>query len=557
MGAAAGGAAAVAGLLASVRTYGKLDPWWVWAPVQVAGVSFIVAGLIARLRMPDNGIGWLMTATGITCYTADLRYSMQPAVFAAGFMLFYLSPVICTHLVLALPGGRLPAPPERWVALGLYLTILVTQPMRYFTEHPRPPQSWTTRVTTFSAWAPAGSVLGLALTLAAIWLVIKRWRAAGRPARRLHAAVWITGAMTGLIVLASTAASILNASAHILRPLELAYALAFIFIPVTILLGVLRAGIARMRVADLVVRLDATPEPRALHRALADALGDPALQVCFRLPGTGDYVDSGGQPVLLPAPGDRVVTPVTRRGKVLAALVHDPTLADQRPLVEAVVAAARLALENAQLYAAQRAQLEAVRASRARIVMAADLERQRIQRDLHDGVQNKLLTISLLVSQAAADAPAPALLDRAAAHLREVIAELRGLTEGIHPPSLTGQGLAAVVETLAERAPIPVQFTVPGLRWPDHVERTAYFVINESLANVYKHAAATQATVVITATDHTLAVDITDDGRGGADPEGGTGLRGLEDRVAAIGGTMRVSDRSPRGTHVRAELPCG
>ena len=189
--------------------------------------------------------------------------------------------------------------------------------------------------------------------------------------------------------------------------------------------------------------------------------------------------------------------------------------------------------------------------------MAADMERQRVQRDLHDGVQNKLLTISLLVSQAAADAPAPALLERAGAHLREVIAELRELTEGIHPPSLTGQGLAAVVETLAERAPIPVQFTVPGLRWPDHVERAAYFVINEALANVYKHAAATRATVVITATDRTLIVDVTDDGLGGADPERGTGLRGLDDRVAAIGGTMRISSRSPRGTHIRAELPCG
>jgi signal transduction histidine kinase len=567
-GAVAGGAAVAAGLLASMTTYNKLDPSWVWIPVQVVGPSFTVAGVIARLRRPDYGIGWLMLAMGVAWCTVDLRWSTEPVLFAIGFSLFYLGPVIFTHLVLALPTGRLAAWPDRLVTLGLYLNVLLTQPMRYFTEHPRPPQSWTSPSRTSSAWATAASAAGLAFTLAAIWLVVSRWRTAGRPARRTHALTWITGAAVGLIVTASTTVSVLNASTAVLRPFELIYALALIFTPFAILVGVLRVRMARMRVADLVIRLSETAEPRAVCSALAEALGDPTLQVCFRLPGTDDYVDADGHQVLLPSVADppwgcgdsscraaRVVTPVTRRGQPLAVLVHDPELAGQRSLVDAVVATALLALDNGRLHAALRAQLAEVRASRARIVAAADSERQRIQRDLHDGVQNKLLTTAMLVGQAILGTPSRA-LEQAAEQLREAIADLRELTEGIHPPSLTTYGLAAVVETLAERAPIPVRFQVPARRWAADIEQTAYFVINEALANIYKHAEATHATVLVIMSGDHMLVEITDDGHGGAEPSGGTGLRGLEDRVAAIGGTLRITSDARLGTRIGAELPC-
>jgi signal transduction histidine kinase len=562
-GAVAGGAAAITGVLASVTTYGKVDPSWIWIPVQVVGPSFTVAGVIARLRRPDYGIGWLMLAMGIVWCAVDLRWSTEPVLFGIGFSLFYLGPVaVFTHLVLALPTGRLAAWPERLVTLGVYLNVLLTQPMRYFVEHPRPPQSWASPSKTSSAWASAASVIGLVLTFAAIWLVVSRWRAAGRPARRVHAVTWITGALVGCIVTASTTVSVLNAGPTVLRPFELVYALALIFTPFAILVGVLRVRMARMRVAELVIRLSQTAEPRAVCSALAEALDDPTLQVCFRLPGSGDYVDADGSRILLPGRSAgsphrsaRAVTLVARGEEPLAVLVHDPELAGQPQLVEAVVAAALLALENGRLHAAQRAQLAEVRASRARIVAAADLERQRIQRDLHDGIQNKLLTAAVLVGQADRGVPSRT-LERAAAQLGEAIAELRELTEGIHPASLTVHGLAAVVETLAERAPIPVRFLVPARRWPAAIERTAYFVISEALANVYKHAAATHATVLVTVSGTRTLVEITDDGRGGAEPGNGTGLRGLDDRVAAIGGTLRIASSTPHGTRITAELPC-
>jgi signal transduction histidine kinase len=567
--AVAGGAAAITGVLASVTTYGKVDPSWIWIPVQVVGPSFTIAGVIARLRRPDYGIGWLMLAMGIAWCTVDLRWSTEPVLFAIGFSLFYLGPVVFTHLVLALPTGRLAAWPERLVTLGLYLNVLFTQPMRYVTEHPRPPQSWASPSSSWSAWATAASVVGLTLTLAAIWLVISRLRTAGRPARRVHALTWITGVVVGFIVTASTVVSVLNVSAAVCRPFELIYALALILTPFAILGGVLRVRMARIRVADLVIRLSETAEPQAVCSALAEALGDPTLQVCFRLPASEGYIDADGNRVLLPSTalplpegcGDssrrapREVTLVARRGEPLAALVHDSELNGQRSLVEAVVAAALLALENGRLHAARRAQLAEVRASRARIVAAADLERQRIQRDLHDGVQNKLLTAAVLVGQADPGAPSRA-LEQAAVQLREAIAELRELTEGIHPPSLTAYGLAAVVETLAERAPIPVRFLVPARRWPAPIERTAYFVISEALANIYKHAAATHATVLVTMSGARVLVEIADDGRGGAEPGRGTGLCGLDDRVAAIGGTLQITSSARHGTRIRAELPC-
>jgi len=562
MAALVGGLSALVGV--AVALPGRADPWWVWLPVHAVGLSFTTVGVIAWLRRPDNGTGRLMTAVGVTWYIMDLRSSAHPLLFAAGFCFFYLGQVVFTHLVLALPGGRLDWRPARVVAVALYLTVATTQPLRYLSERPRAPQSWASTDQAYSIWAPIGSVAGLVFTLAALGLVLWRWILAGRPARRRHALVWVTGAATGFIVLATTVASLAKASPEVHRQLALAYALALIFTPFAILVGVLRVRLARIRVADLVMRLEATSEPADLRDALADALGDPSLEVCFWLPDRGGYVDSEGRGVPPPDPDRREVTLVARHGQPLAALVHDPSLAEQRPLVDAVVAAARLALENARLHAAHRAQLAEVRASRARIVAAADAERHRIQRDLHDGAQHKLLAISMLVGQARAELPesrrteySTGLLDFAATELRHVIRELRELTEGIDPPALTEQGLATVVEALAERAPLPVAFDVPQRRWPEPVERTAYFVINEALANAYKHAAAGLATVRVAMAGETLVVEVADDGVGGADPARGTGLRGLRDRVSAIGGTLRLRSAPGAGTRIVAELPCG
>jgi hypothetical protein len=226
--------------------------------------------------------------------------------------------------------------------------------------------------------------------------------------------------------------------------------------------------------------------------------------------------------------------------------------------VEAVGNAARLALENERLAAEVRAQLEEVRASRARIVEAADAERRRVERDLHDGAQQRLVALALRLQVASKATPdAAALLDEATRELQTAIGEVRGLARGVHPTILTEAGLHAAVDALAERTPLPVAVDIPERRFDPAVEATAYFVVAEALTNVARYADASEARVTAVEDDGRLVVTVEDDGRGGADPTTGSGLRGLSDRLAAIDGRLTISSPAGNGTVVRAEVPLG
>jgi signal transduction histidine kinase len=274
-------------------------------------------------------------------------------------------------------------------------------------------------------------------------------------------------------------------------------------------------------------------------------------------------VGGDGQPGSLPktASGQRArtVTVVERDRQPLAALIHDPAL--DQGLVRAAAAAAGMAIENERLQAEVRAQLEEVRASRQRIVEAGDAERRRVERNLHDGAQQRMATLALslamLRDRAGGDPAMAASLDRAAAELKQAIAELRELARGIHPAILTEEGLPAAVEALADRSSLPVRVRADfDERLPGPIEAIAYFVVAESLANVTKHASASGARVELSRCDGMLRVEVTDDGIGGADAGRGSGLRGLEDRVAAVRGSFHVKNPPGGGTRVLAEIPC-
>ncbi len=336
-----------------------------------------------------------------------------------------------------------------------------------------------------------------------------------------------------------------------------------IALPFVFLWGLLSTRLARSAVGDLVIELDRPLLPGELRASLARTLGDPSLQVLYPREGQDRWVDADGRPAPLPGPGGgrqaRTVTVVEREGQPLAALIHDPAL--DQGLVRAAAAAAGMAIVNERLQAEVRAQLEEVRASRQRIVEAGDAERRRVERNLHDGAQQRMVTLALslamLRERAGGDPAMSAPLDQAAAELKQAIAELRELARGIHPAILTEEGLPAAVEALADRSPVPVRVRADfDERLPGPIEATAYFVVAESLTNVTKYARASGARVALSRRDGHLRVEVTDDGVGGAEASRGSGLRGLEDRVAAVRGSFCVQEAPGGGTCVLAEIPC-
>jgi signal transduction histidine kinase len=243
--------------------------------------------------------------------------------------------------------------------------------------------------------------------------------------------------------------------------------------------------------------------------------------------------------------------------------VHDPTLHDEPDLVEAVGAAAGLALENERLQADLRVRLEDLRASRARIVDAADAERRRLERNLHDGTQQRLVSVSMALGLAESKLGtdpenARQIIEEARGALGAALQELREFSQGIHPAILTERGLGPALQELVFLAPMSIELDVPpGERLPEPVEAAAYYIVAEALANVAKYADADAVTVTVERRNGLARIEIADDGVGGADPAKGSGLRGLSDRVEALGGTLAVESAFGHGTRLRAEIPCG
>ncbi|WP_232668514.1 sensor histidine kinase [Pseudonocardia sp. TRM90224] len=297
-----------------------------------------------------------------------------------------------------------------------------------------------------------------------------------------------------------------------------------------------------------------------LQAALASALGDPGLVIAYSVP-SGGHVDADGRPVVMPEQGaERAVAVVRASGTEVAALLYDRALDDDPELVEAVGEAATIALENRHLQAEAQARLVELEASRERIIAAGDAERRRIERNLHDGAQQRLATLALqlaLIQRRIREDPADAeqLVTSASDELAQSLTELRELARGIHPAALD-HGLDIALEALADRSAVPTTVTVePGPVLPEPVAFAAYFVVSEALANVAEYAHASTATVHVRRSGRDAVVEISDDGVGGADPARGTGLRGLADRIEALGGTFHVSGPAGGGTVVRAEMP--
>ena len=325
--------------------------------------------------------------------------------------------------------------------------------------------------------------------------------------------------------------------------------------------SVLRSRLARAGLAELFRDLR-TLHGRDLQEALARTVGDPDLVLAHRRQDGLGYADADGAPISLSAPGSgRAVAAIEVDGREVAALVYDATLDDDPELVEAVCAATTIAVEHEHLHAESRSRLAELQASRQRIVAAGDAERRRLERNLHDGAQQRLVALGiqlrLLRENIRRDpSEAEALVSTATDELAQSLAELRELARGIHPAVLA-YGLPAALESLAARSPVPTDVSCdPPGALPEPVELAAYFVACEALTNVAKYAQATAASVRLWPTEHGVALEIADNGAGGVDPSLGSGLRGLKDRVEALDGMLVVTSPVGAGTVVTAELPC-
>jgi signal transduction histidine kinase len=302
-------------------------------------------------------------------------------------------------------------------------------------------------------------------------------------------------------------------------------------------------GWARATVTGLVVDVGAGG-PRTLAERLSRTLGDPSLVLGYWVEERREYVDDLGRTLEVSRNDGRVVTTVDDGDTPLAAVVHDPALEDPA-LIAGVSAAVRLAVSNLRLRADVRARVAEVEASRRRIVEAADEQRRRLEQDLRDGAERRLAHVATLV------AGDPELR----VQLAGAQAELRELARGIHPAALTEHGLGDALRELATRSPVPVDVAVRPERFPPAIEAAAYFVCSESLANAAKHASATRVRIAVAQRDGRLRVEVDDNGVGGADPAAGSGLRGLADRLEALGGRLQVVSDAGAGTRVVGEFP--
>ncbi len=537
-----------------------------WVLIALISLSFVGCGAIAWYREPLNPVGPLMIVFGVLRATSLL---VLPTLTALGLTVGIIGQdfaiAVFVLLMLYFPTGRLGSRRDIWIAVPVLVALgpLELLWMSFLpAEDPSLPANllafWpdaetADHVDTVQRVTLASCQLALAVLIAHRW-----WRSSSARRRVLMPA--LVGSITLFFF---TAIFIVDKIAEqIPRDLIWLYFVVFTSVPIAMLTQMVRARFAHTGIGDLILSLRGDIAPEQLRGALARALHDPTLKVAYWLPEYGAYADSDGQPVeVQPVPG-RAITPIDRDGQRIAALEHDDALLSDSALLDAVTAAAGFTLENARLQAELRAQLDELRNSRARILAATQDERRRLERNLHDGAQQRLVALSLelgsLEARYGGNPEAQAQIAGLRSELASSLGELREIARGLHPAVLTDYGLEVALEGLVARSPLPVDLHLRLRdRLPAAHEVAAYYLVAESLTNVTKYAHASAVTVEVARTNGELVVEVVDDGCGGATEGEGSGLRGLADRVESLDGSLRVWSPEGGGTRVRAEIPCG
>jgi PAS domain S-box-containing protein len=678
-------AEAIAAVLLVRASHHEQHKWLAASLAVTAGLSFVFAGLVALHLRPENPTGLYLAAVGLLWFLGAIPEANNSAVYTVGVMVANSSFIPFAALMLSFPSGRLDRTGKRivkatawFVFLGPPIVFLVSRKPKWGCNSNCPESSiFVHNSPTLAHVAElTASVVTATIIVSLVVVLVRRWRAATPPARRVLLPVYAAGTATLLaLLLGNVLDAVSTATDSVFGAIFL---VLFLLVPWAFLFGILRARFARGSVAGLMVSLE-HGEP--LRAALADTLGDPSLGLAFWLSEGSRWVDRDGRPLDLSQVPDQAITVVERDGRRIAAVLHDESLSNEPELVESVSAAVAFALDNERLQVELRMQNERlltvmraapsllttvdldgrirrlnpaavaasgfdkagqvegrffwdvfidpseqeamigrfhaaapehanaeyentftnrrgerrtifwrgapiheetgavesiiaagldvtehrraeaeIRASRGRIVAAGDEARRRLERNLHDGAQQRLVALSLALrlAQSKLDsdpAAAAGILGGASDELAAALEELRELARGIHPAVLTDRGLDAALEGLAARTPIPVDLDRVGRRLPEPIEAAAYYVVSEAVANVVKHGQASSIRVGLEAENGTFHVEVADDGVGGADAAAGSGLRGLADRVSALDGRFDVESPPGGGTRVTAELP--
>ena len=558
-------------LLASLAYVGAGSGSWLRLVINgaVCG-TYIATGLLAWSRRPANRTGRFMVAVGLLLLLDPLQDGTLPPLILVGVVATTVSDILLGYLILAFPWGTLRSNVDRAFLAVSGVAMLSANLAALAGFDPQAegagfdnPYLLIGDPGLASAAIALSRLTSIVVLSGYLAIFATRWARASGPARRIYSPVLVPSTVLVIAIMVSTITSGLDVPDDLRLAAGITQALARVLIPVGFLVGLLRTRMARSAVADLVVELGEMPTPARLRDALGNALGDPGLTVAYWAPETGDYRADDGLPAVLPsADSGRAVTFLERDGQPIAAILHDEVLLDDPALVASVASAVRLSVENDRLQAEVESQLGEVRESRARIVEAGDAERKRVERDLHDGAQQRLVSLTLALRLARlklgddADPDVTRSLDAASEEARSALAELRELARGIHPQILTEAGLGSAIESLADRSSVDVAVDLrTDQRFSPTVEATAYFVVSEALANVAKYAGATRAHVRTDWHDDELTIEIADDGVGGAEPGPGGGLRGLADRLSAVDGRLEIFSPKGGGTRLLATIP--
>jgi signal transduction histidine kinase len=513
-------------------------------------LAYLYGGLVIWARDPGNRTGPLMIAIGLTWHIITLYATGIPVLTDLGNAFGDTSTALLFILVLSYPTGRFERQSDRIGAIGLAAGITLLNMLQLV-----PSPIWINQ-------NPNGYIVGLGLTITAIALTVRRWATAPRRSRRELVPILVAGSVLGITLLINSVRRIFDLPQDIGQIVLAVKDIAPAAIPIALLIGFYRQSEHRLQglvdaIPDRMFRFSRDGqylEPRRGARPSAASEGQPAGRRLHEL--------------MFTAAGDRALSSAASAldNGTLQGFDFTIDLPNERREFEARVAPSGPDEVTAIVrdFTDQRAAERELRRSRTRIVEATDAERRRLERDLHDGAQQRLVSLSLalrllrsrLGAGDTANDGAIEAADEAAAELRVAIKELRELARGIHPAILTEAGLGPAIVALADRSTVPaVVGALPDRRLTPAVEATAYFVVSEALANVAKYASATKASIGAECGPSTLRVEVGDDGVGGADQARGTGLRGLQDRVAAHGGRLTIDSPPGQGTLVVAEIP--